>query len=785
MKNLNFHPLLTVSAPAGWQWPVRIGFSDDKQSMELLDRFWEAGSPLNWIRALARIVEVNSSFERNVDLLVVPGGIQQAAERLEGSAERIHAGCIAIIGESGRDDPAQQVDIQRIIALTGASAVFVVVPKDFGQWLVNLLGDLSHCKPLDIALGGSRNLVKGERPTLWSTREFLTVPSIGDTGLLDELLRDQTEKKMAEPPVEMEMAGPEEDDAQTKGEMLPPLPGPARERFLQAEVMADGRSLTRAFTKNVKHTINIHIGPPEKGKIGVPDKFPEEKLPPTAAEGWDLALSFFEPSLMQQPEVGRLFLPKAGRSESCPFTLFIPEYAERVEARILVLHKNRIIQNTILSGPASYNAGAEPFNIGSETGIIFRSSFMVPSANRDPEKRSRYQAAFLLNHTGETPGVYQVKDNHSLFVRLDSDTIADLVDQVEDVIDRSEWDLPEFEGLAEPGTTELLRELAWAGSSLYQSVIKRIDPGFAADTAPVNGTVQKIQVVCANVSSRMPFEFIYDFPAPGDDAPVCPKASEALLRGGCEVCTERNENPARVICPLGFWCMSRVIEWHAFTEESAQRTQNAPFLLQTAGLSASPWLMVMKDPLVGYSKKVTAARPESIRDLEASFKKAGVASPTIVTSWDQWKENIARLQPSLEVLLVHTEKKGPRTMIEIGEDMLSTLNLDGYITDKKTWPAIVLLLGCGTGTSRVTFQSVAAMVEACHAAIIVSTTSDVFGPVASRLAGYFIEQLGALEKSHSFGEVMLSIRRKALAEGVPMVLCLRSYGDADWQLIKS
>jgi cytochrome c553 len=410
---------------------------------------------------------------------------------------------------------------------------------------------------------------------------------------------------------------------------------------------------------------------------------------------------------------------------------------------------------------------------------------MVPSAHDDLGKRSQFTSAFLLNHTGETPGVYQVKDDQSLFVRLDSATIADLVQQVEDVIDRSEWDLPEFTGLAETGTTGLLRELAWAGSSLYQSVIKRIDPEFAEETAPIDGEAQKIQVVCANVSSRMPFEFIYDFPAPDDTAPVCPKASEALLKGSCDLCKERNENPAKVICPLGFWCMSRVIEWHAFTEELAESTQNAPFLLQTTGLAAPSWLMVMKDPLVGYSSKVTSAQPNSIQDLQASFSKAGAPSPTIVTSWDKWKENIVRLQPSLEILLVHTEKKGARTMIEIGEEMLSTLNLEGYITDKKSWPAIVLLLGCGTGTSRVQFQSVAAMVEACHAAIIVSTTSDVFGPIASKLASYFVEQLGALKKPQSFGDIMLTIRRKALAEGISMILCLRTYGDADWQLIKS
>ncbi len=781
MKNLNYHPLPSKAKLAEWHWPVRIGFMDDKESMDLLDGFWEAGSTLRWVKALVRIAEVSWSFEKNVDLLIVPGSPQKASERLVEARERVQAGCVAIVGESVREKVDQDKVIQDILEATGASAVFFVAPKDFGQWLVNLLGDLSHSKTLDVALGGSRNLVKGMRPTLWASREFLAVPTIGDDGFLDELLGEE-EKKMAQPPEES--AGPEAEPAGTKGE-IQPQPEQRADRFLQAEVVANDQALTKAFRKKCKNTIRIHIGPPEKGKIGVPEKFPEEKLPPTTADGWDLTISFFDPNLMKHPETGPLFLPKAGRSDTCPFTLFIPEEADRVEARIIVLHKNRIIQNTILSGPVSEYAGGEPIHAGADTGIIFRSSFMVPFASQDPDKRSRYHTAYLLNHTGETPGVYQVSGNQSLFVRLDSAAIADLVGQVESVMDRSEWDLPEFNGLMEQGTADLLRELAWAGSSLYQSVIKRIDPGFTVATAPGNGAVKKIQVVSANVSGRMPFEFIYDFPAPDTSAPVCPSALEALEKGRCETCSARNENPANVICPLGFWCMSRIIEWHAFTEESAQSTQNAPFLLKPGGDEHQGQLKVMKDPLVGYSDRVTQAQPDSMDELQKSFSRVGIASPRIVNSWDQWKENVALHRPTLEVLLIHTEKEGTRTMIEIGKDRISTLNLEGYITDKASWPAVVLLLGCGTGTSKVQFQSVAAMVEACHAAIIVSTTSDVFGPIASRLAGYFVEQLGTLEKTQSFGEVMLAIRRKALAEGVSMILCLRSYGDADWQLIKS
>jgi len=150
---------------------------------------------------------------------------------------------------------------------------------------------------------------------------------------------------------------------------------------------------------------------------------------------------------------------------------------------------------------------------------------------------------------------------------------------------------------------------------------------------------------------------------------------------------------------------------------------------------------------------------------------------------------VAALGPTLEVLLIHTEPRPPRIFMELGDaaqsPMLPTLALTRqHVMGGASTPPNVLLLGCSTGTSVVEFEDVAAAFEARGAGIIVSTTSDVFGPVASRLAGYLVEQLGALTDGQTFGDVMLGVRRRALADGVPMVLCLRAYGDADWQLSK-
>ena len=65
-----------------------------------------------------------------------------------------------------------------------------------------------------------------------------------------------------------------------------------------------------------------------------------------------------------------------------------------------------------------------------------------------------------------------------------------------------------------------------------------------------------------------------------------------------------------------------------------------------------------------------------------------------------------------------------------------------------------------------------------------ATSNLIYGPNAAQLADLLLAKLHELKDGENFGEVMLSIRRKALAEGNPMVLCLSAYGDADWRLRK-
>jgi hypothetical protein len=70
------------------------------------------------------------------------------------------------------------------------------------------------------------------------------------------------------------------------------------------------------------------------------------------------------------------------------------------------------------------------------------------------------------------------------------------------------------------------------------------------------------------------------------------------------------------------------------------------------------------------------------------------------------------------------------------------------------------------------------------AKILVATSNLIYGPKAVELADLLLSELLELQDGENFGDIMLAVRRKALAAGNPMVLCLSAYGDADWRLRK-
>ncbi|HUW14651.1 MAG TPA: hypothetical protein VM537_33330, partial [Anaerolineae bacterium] len=168
----------------------------------------------------------------------------------------------------------------------------------------------------------------------------------------------------------------------------------------------------------------------------------------------------------------------------------------------------------------------------------------------------------------------------------------------------------------------------------------------------------------------------------------------------------------------------------------------------------------------------------------------------LAQSWEEWVAAIKTRSPTILVLLPHTGmhriQRPTVTMtvpvLEIGRNMQL---LRGYITgkhvrsEKSATGPIVMLLGCNTQDTSMPFQSFSAQFRRQGAAVVLGTLTSVLGRHAAPIAAWFVHDLErAAAQEGFFGDAFLELRRRALADGLAMALCLVAYGDADWRLAK-
>ncbi len=594
---------------------------------------------------------------------------------------------------------------------------------------------------------------------------------------------------------------------------LPPEP-----RYLQTEVyaMLSGKRRLRVrsgFAGKKRHEISIFVGilRPDTEILSdhnLPTVFPTEKLPPSDNGGHTLTVVFYEPNLMKHPQLSTLFLPAQEDSGKCRFQLWVPNRSRFVEARITVLHENRVLQTGVLQGevhkttPEEHEAAwlnemavINPARLSSyqpntQGRIRLTLSGAVPRAIAELDRRSRFDAAFVLNHSTEetgssAAGMLGVAGNRSGYIRLTDVDVCTALNGIYKALDSGEWDFKDYASLTAKGTTKLLRSLAIQGSRIYRRVI-------GGGRFPESVTsAKRIQVVAAKSGSKFPLEFIYEFATPAREAPLCPDARTALLTGVCpNGCQTLASGKAPYVCPLGFWGLSRVIEWHLFSDEQAKSVKDAAFAVNIDEGPRNNELMIAAPALMAYSKKIDEADNKCI----PWFKEHAAIRAVTVDSWPEWIKSVKELAPRVLVLLVHTDRDEEGAVLEVGPP-LSPKDKEEYrlptdyltrehICGPDVVSPIVLLLGCTTNQAKFEFNSVASEFEYQGAKVLVATSNLIYGPKAVQLAELLLAKLHELQDGENFGDVMLTVRRKALAEGNPMVLCLSAYGDADWRLKK-
>jgi hypothetical protein len=559
------------------------------------------------------------------------------------------------------------------------------------------------------------------------------------------------------------------------------IPRKAEERRIKTQIFdaTSGKEQKSALKPDTSYAVDVSIALPDKKGVSADKPFAIEELPPSET-GHTLTVVFTVLSgKPAQPVAEELFLPPEGPTNIRRFYFYTDTSLNNFRARITVLHRNRVIQTAILEAPVSATGRAKK----GEKQTVKIEAPILPNFN-DLQQRQDFDTALVFDRTddGKVSAMTASGTKASMFSFDDAafkETINDLNSQLTQIAVGIEF--PEDIGVNP--TTTLLNTLAQHGRNLHRHLFEFNEE----ENWPLGPDKDKIQVVSTRRDSNFPLEFLYDYNAPNDDAALCTFAKASLPKGKCDdACPGKNN--IKFVCPLGFWGLNRVIERHSF--DRSLRLDGGTYGLTTASDSERKPLQVLDKALFAASARVDEGESKGMIDSVKTVLKEKTKKTIYVKSWDDWTAKIKAESPSLLVLLSHTQEAqdvGEMRALEISKDdkRKAVQITKEYVInpDSQTRP-LVMLVGCSTHAADNRLENFVTFFGQ-YAAVVISTGATVLALQAAKVAMEFIQTLSQLSGKPggtSFGDVMLDVRRRLLAKGLPMVLCLEAYGDADWYL---
>jgi hypothetical protein len=826
---------LRVDRPAatvGWAWPVRVGFLAEPESLELRRKLDDVIHGEAWMQPLVSTVNAQES-KSGCDILLIPHGIRKALSLVSGIATPLHADCTVVLGKAEGDSGHWYRMVEGVRAALRTSGVAVAgrETRDIEKWFITLIATLSHNNPIDVALFKAATEYGATPPFIAISHRLAEFSRISmqmrRTAKMARRAAVRDIQVAAEPGSAAEMtvgSGPQsldhvadaldrtadmgessiesggfihERDAATGHATMArsierataaaePPPSAQEERFIQAKVFdiatpAEPIRRTHCFRGGANHQIVVRIGERDEEWISTPagPVFPVDALPQDQDE-WELTAVLSVAQSSDAPQVSRMVLPRLGNSSEAQFLLFVKEAWKNVEARVVVLHRNRVIQTAMIEGSVGGQEDAGD-------GITVEPEVVAKTRLDNLGERERFDAAFVINKS---------KDGVSRLLAISNDKVAKLTpsqamnDEIRnidgiltDIVDNPK----KYVGkLTSKECVDLLIRLARHGKPLHDFLTSGGD--FDKLDLDSNGP---LQVISAVPDARLPLELAYSRRAPKTGAAMCPGAAAALRKGKCPAACSKPATEADFICPLAFWGVQRVIERHSYRAELKPIAGGEPFAVVSEPTDLRPALDLTKGGMIAGSQKVEKSVTGGLEAVGKLIEKLTGSKSKPVSGWKDWTAGIRKTGPAVLVLIVHTEETPEDDTIpqmEIGKaSWLASVDIGPeHVVKNKGQPPLVLLLGCETGVSDRQFANFVTSMRTNGAAIVVATGAKIHSMHAVPVAKEFIKRIQAesKKKDASFGDVMLAVRREMLADGMPMVLTLNAFGDADWRLAK-
>lgn len=801
----------TVNAPeldssSRWHWPLRVGLFGDRESRAFIDRLVPGG----WAAPLHRVVHLEQ--EPIADIAVMPMRLGRALATLAELHDPLDVGCVVVLGGFGGAAET------RIASLTGALqlrarpwglAAADVPTAAADQWLSGLLSMLSHDAPLDLALRASLTdhgpwVLLAEHDGLETTRitraagrivaalapespvaaelpfepQAFGLPPQPTAGEIEAAVTDPSNYRRE---VDGASAVAELGRAVTLQRQKRPLAG--EPRWIQAEIRQAshlrGAPRRKVLAPASLHGVDIWIGP-DVGAVRGTAVFPE--ILPRDHKPHRLTVVFAELGGARNTASGEIDLPPSGASTRCRFWFRTPPVGD-FRARVIVAFKSRVLQSAVLTAPVS--SAERPSEAHRQIDLVVEAA-LRPGLDGLDGRRS-FGATIVHNHIRPNEPAGTIVQG-ARAVGLELGSIAPTVEKITEILSGAALD-PAAYGpqLSADATVKLLYQLAQQGVLLHDDLLTR------RAFKELVGTAQRIQIVAADPNAVLPLEFVYELPTPARPPKLCENARQALLDGHCnERYHRRNEmGLLDVVCPSGFWAISRIIERHVADPEGVKSSTGTAYAISAEPVRDRDMLAGLTGALFAASSRVDQVVAGSTASVEATLAKSTGGHAARARTWAAWVQAVSSNAPSLLVLLAHSahDDLTGTSALEIEEDERAApgeitrnyVGPEGQGQDQS--PPIVLLLGCDTALADLQYQTFVTRFRQQGAALVVGTVATVAGSHAAGVAEALVRALETanVDSEPAFGDLLRDVRRRLLADGEVMGLALTAYGDADWR----
>jgi len=483
--------------------------------------------------------------------------------------------------------------------------------------------------------------------------------------------------------------------------------------------------------------------------------------------------------LAPEPRFERIHLGADGESDIGSFLVNTGAEARRLDARVTVLHENRVLQTVRLRAGI---AGR-----GDERGLRITLESVVHARLGELGGTPGFDAALVLNEDdGHEPRITLFRDGSGAFVSLRQ--VQQVVDGLRDSLDAVADDPQAYGGPRAAKLQDLLVELAGQGRELYDGLMQlpRV-AGVLGARAP-----ERLQIVSQAPEDFLPLELCYDGEAPDvNGASLCKKWRQALADGECATCTGRS---ATVVCPLGFWGLRILVERQTYDPDRAREVQD-----HASNFAVGPSEAIAgRRPLRPFRSLVRAhthKAPDEDSGFLATMKridavvKKGKGRASAAQDWDDWTEKVRDGDPSLLLLVTHVDVVRKQTALELakkkflGVSALKTQHVHVPPVVPPEPGPVVLLLGCRTGGPVTPMTRAATPFRVAGASVVLATFASIHAVFVGALAEQLVAAFAAAAaRPRALGEAVADVRRALLRAGNPIGLCLVAYGDADWRL---